>query len=68
MDILGEASGVSMQVIGRPTKDETISFVVGEESYTERRADLEAWWAETSYQMQRLRDNPRCAEEEFQAL
>ena len=33
-----------------------------------RRSDLESWWAETSYQLQRLRDNPRCAEEEFQGL
>ena len=67
MDILGEL-GSHMQVIGRPTKDQTISFRAGEESYLARRSDLESWWAETSYQLQRLRDNPRCAEEEFQGL
>ncbi|MGO8722756.1 MAG: phosphoribosylformylglycinamidine synthase [Acidimicrobiales bacterium] len=68
MYILGEAFGTHASVIGRPTSDESISIVVGQETYTKRRADLEAWWAETSYRMQRLRDNPLCAEEEHRAI
>jgi phosphoribosylformylglycinamidine synthase len=68
MSTLREDFDSHAAVIGRPTKDQTISIVVGRETYTKRRAELELWWAETSYQMQRLRDNPQCAEEEHQAL
>ncbi|WP_419656281.1 hypothetical protein [Cedecea neteri] len=28
------------------------------------RTTLRMWWAETTWQMQRLRDNPACADEE----
>ncbi len=34
----------------------------------ESRVDLQRAWSETSYQMQRLRDNPDCAQEEFDGL
>ena len=68
MSILHEGFGSHAAVIGRPTREQRISIVAGQETYAKRRADLEAWWAETSYQIQRLRDNPQCAEEEHQAL
>jgi phosphoribosylformylglycinamidine synthase len=29
------------------------------------RSELQQWWSSTSYQMQRLRDNPACADSEF---
>ncbi|MFJ5451122.1 phosphoribosylformylglycinamidine synthase [Pectobacterium carotovorum] len=32
--------------------------------YQESRSTLRRWWAETSWQMQRLRDNPQCADQE----
>ncbi|AKZ65631.1 phosphoribosylformylglycinamidine synthase [Candidatus Palibaumannia cicadellinicola] len=32
--------------------------------YSESRTLLRTWWAETSWQMQRLRDNPECADQE----
>lgn len=32
------------------------------------RAQLQRWWSTTSFQMQRLRDNPACAQSEFDAL
>ena len=35
--------------------------------YSESRATLRTWWAETTWQMQRLRDNPECADQEHQA-
>ncbi len=35
--------------------------------YNESRTALRVWWAETTWQMQRLRDNPHCADEEHQA-
>ena len=35
--------------------------------YSESRLMLRTWWAETTWQMQRLRDNPVCADQEHQA-
>ena len=35
--------------------------------YSESRLTLRVWWAETTWQMQRLRDNPVCADQEHQA-
>ncbi|HIJ31705.1 MAG TPA: phosphoribosylformylglycinamidine synthase, partial [Gammaproteobacteria bacterium] len=34
----------------------------------ESRVELQRAWSETSWQMQRLRDNPRCADQEFDQL
>ncbi|MGS6558016.1 phosphoribosylformylglycinamidine synthase subunit PurQ, partial [Escherichia coli] len=34
---------------------------------SESRTTLRVWWAETTWQMQRLRDNPECADQEHQA-
>lgn len=35
--------------------------------YAEARSTLRMWWAETTWHMQRLRDNPICADQEHQA-
>ncbi|MFV9668701.1 phosphoribosylformylglycinamidine synthase [Pantoea sp. KXB25] len=35
--------------------------------YNESRTTLRTWWAETTWQMQRLRDNPACADQEHDA-
>lgn len=35
--------------------------------YSESRTTLRTWWAETTWQMQRLRDNPACADQEHDA-
>ncbi|KAI0242369.1 phosphoribosylformylglycinamidine synthase [Massospora cicadina] len=35
---------------------------------TSTRCELQKLWAETSFRMQALRDNPRCAEQEFLAI
>ncbi len=45
-------------------------FIVREKStivYSESRLTLRTWWAETTWQMQRLRDNPDCADQEHKA-
>lgn len=39
----------------------------GETVFSESRTTMRIWWAETTWQMQRLRDNPACADEEHQA-
>ncbi|MFT7126829.1 MAG: phosphoribosylformylglycinamidine synthase [Pseudoalteromonas tetraodonis] len=40
----------------------------GNELLNEDRIDLQRAWTETSFQMQTLRDNPECAQEEFDTL
>ncbi|GIX22481.1 MAG: phosphoribosylformylglycinamidine synthase [Gammaproteobacteria bacterium] len=53
-------------VIGRPnTTDQVLLRADGETLYVEERAKLQRLWAETSYRMQALRDNPACAESEW---
>lgn len=32
-----------------------------------KRSELRSIWAELTHQMQRLRDNPECADQEFEA-
>jgi phosphoribosylformylglycinamidine synthase len=39
-----------------------------EKLYSENAAQLQRVWSETTYQMQKLRDNPACAQQEFDRL
>jgi phosphoribosylformylglycinamidine synthase len=45
--------------------DAVVICADGIERYRSNRAALQECWAQTSYVMQRLRDNPDCADEEF---
>jgi phosphoribosylformylglycinamidine synthase len=36
--------------------------------FSERRVDLHRAWSETTYQMQKLRDNPECAQQEYDRI
>ncbi|WHP32547.1 phosphoribosylformylglycinamidine synthase [Trabulsiella odontotermitis] len=49
------------------TGDQFIIESDGQSVYRESRAQLRLWWAETTWQMQRLRDNPECADQEHNA-
>ena len=40
----------------------------GGKIYTSTRVSLQRWWAETSYQIQSIRDNSECAQEEFDSI
>ncbi|KAI0746082.1 phosphoribosylformylglycinamidin [Earliella scabrosa] len=53
--------------LGRVTADEKIQFSspTSSELFSSTRAQLQAAWAETSYRMQSLRDNPSAAKEEY---
>ncbi len=54
--------------LGRATVgDDFIIRHGNEDLYQESRTTLRCWWAETTWQMQRLRDNPDCADQEHQA-
>ncbi|QQS19431.1 phosphoribosylformylglycinamidine synthase [Candidatus Saccharibacteria bacterium] len=58
--------GDSAYTIGKPTKTQDIVFSDGQKIvYKSTRAQLEQWWAETSYLIQKLRDNPACADQEY---
>jgi len=56
-------------VLGRPAAhDRLVLRAHGRVLLDESRVDLQRAWQETSYRMQALRDNPECAQEEFDNL
>lgn len=56
-------------VIGTLNETQRLNFFIGHSVfYSAERKSLQRLWAQTSYQMQRLRDDPRCAQEAFDAL
>ncbi|BAU49502.1 phosphoribosylformylglycinamidine synthase [Sulfurifustis variabilis] len=58
-----------VHVIGTLTDDDIVSFRHnGSELFYDSRANLHRAWFETSFHMQRLRDNPQCAQEEYDRL
>ena len=62
-------AGLSARAIGRPSGDDTLRIRQGGRVLLEQpRTDLQRAWSETSFQIQRLRDNPACAEQEFDNL
>ncbi|MGI1669225.1 MAG: phosphoribosylformylglycinamidine synthase [Neptuniibacter sp.] len=57
------------QVVGSTNLDDEVRFHFDEEEvYAESRVQLQRWWAETSYQIQSLRDNSECAKQEFDRI
>ena len=58
-----------VSVIGSVNDDDSINFYFDEaEIFSESRALLQSYWSETSYQIQSLRDNPECAQQEFEQI
>jgi phosphoribosylformylglycinamidine synthase len=58
-----------VHLLGSPNNSDTLNFYQHDERIlTVPRSTLQRAWTETSYQMQRLRDNPVCAEQEYDAL
>ena len=61
--------GNHARVIGRLSEDDAISIHAGSRClYRAERSRLHKTWAETSYRIQSLRDNPACAQQEFDVL
>ena len=73
-DVLAQfsAAGIGEQctsVIGKPVNNAEVSIsLYGEVLFDDDRRMLQRQWAETSYQIQRLRDNADCADQEYDAL
>ena len=62
----GEGLGDRVRLIGRPVEGKGVRILGGDALLYEGRLDaLQARWSETSWRMQRLRDDPACADEEF---
>ncbi|WP_196229852.1 phosphoribosylformylglycinamidine synthase [Teredinibacter turnerae] len=51
--------------IGSAQANQALTYRSGETVYAETRVKLQELWSKTSYEIQRLRDNPKCADEEF---
>ncbi|WP_371369389.1 phosphoribosylformylglycinamidine synthase [Pseudomonas sp. QL9] len=61
--------GECVAVIGQPVVGDRIDLSFnGEGVYSAERRLLQRIWSETSYQIQRLRDNADCADQEFDGL
>ncbi|KAG8917009.1 hypothetical protein FRC01_002724 [Tulasnella sp. 417] len=62
----------SLHVVGQVNQDpsdQSIRFIhQSEVVFSSTREELQAAWAETSYQMQTLRDDPICAAEEYSLI
>ncbi|MBV4411707.1 phosphoribosylformylglycinamidine synthase [Enterobacteriaceae bacterium YMB-R22] len=54
--------------LGKALQGDSFNLSAGGKTvFNESRGQLRIWWAETSWQMQRLRDNPVCADSEHEA-
>jgi phosphoribosylformylglycinamidine synthase len=67
MDALREAGlgAVSHLIGGLNARDEMLFTRSAKPVFSEKRVDLQRAWSETTFQMQKLRDNPECAQEEY---
>jgi phosphoribosylformylglycinamidine synthase len=62
-------AGLSARVIGEPNEDDWLRIQKdGETLFDQSRVILQSLWAETSYRLQALRDNPECARQEYESL
>lgn len=63
------AEAISVVAEVTTSKDQVINIVYnGQSVYSNNRAALQQVWASTSYKMQRLRDNPMSADQEFASI
>jgi len=70
LEILAEAGlrDVSFVIGGLNGKDEIQFLRNNKPVFAEQRVDLQRAWSETTYQMQKLRDNPECAQQEYDRI
>ncbi len=59
----------AVHVIGRLSEEDRVSVRRGRQIlYSRNRAELQALWSETSFHVQAIRDNPECAQQEFERI
>ncbi len=67
--VLDSLSGLDCRTIARPRADQAIIISQNDgELFRGERGPLQQQWSEVSYRMQRLRDNPECADQEFEQI
>lgn len=63
------AAGVHVKAIGSLNANDALMIAQGANTlFNQPRAQLQSLWAETSYRLQALRDNPACAKSEFDGI
>ncbi len=61
--------GACTQFIGAPNAWDRLRIIRNAKAvFDEPRVDVQRAWSETSYRMQQLRDNPECAQQEYDRL
>jgi len=70
MTILRAAGlGACAQFIGSPNPWDEVRVIRNAKAVLrEKRVDLQRAWSETSFRMQQLRDNPECAQQEYERI
>ncbi len=70
MAVLREAGlSADSHVIGHPNSDGEVRFIVnGKPVFAAKRASLHRAWSEVTHHIQRLRDNPACADQEYERI
>lgn len=67
--ILAQFKVLSMHLIGTVTNQNQIHITQnGQTIFTDSRVNLHRMWSETTYHMQSLRDNPICAQQEYDRI
>ncbi len=67
--LAGAGLGQASYLIGHPNRQDDIHLMYdGKVIFQEKRVALQRIWSETSFQMQKLRDHPGCAQQEFDRL
>ncbi|MBC7858534.1 MAG: phosphoribosylformylglycinamidine synthase, partial [Burkholderiaceae bacterium] len=70
MDVLRKYDlGACSHIIGKPNERDVIEFTRDARMiYSKPRAELQRLWSETSWRIARLRDNPDCADAEYDSV
>ncbi|CAG0124378.1 Phosphoribosylformylglycinamidine synthase [Rhodocyclaceae bacterium] len=71
MSVMGQcrAAGLSTHAVARPTTRGMITITrEGKELFSENAIALQRIWSATTCQMQKLRDNPACAQQEYDRI
>jgi len=65
---LQQALGACVHRIGQVNAGHDIAIKQGNTQYQASRIELHRMWSETTYRMQSLRDNPTCAQQEYDRI
>jgi phosphoribosylformylglycinamidine synthase len=70
MQVLRDAGlSAESQVIGHPNRDGQVRVIVdGKAVFAQKRVDLHRAWSDVTHRMQGLRDNPDCADQEYERI